>query len=137
MHADELDHHGQELHAATSTLYLRVAALFIILVGGLVGVVPPICGSWLKANPDSAAARALRAFSGGTILALALVSRHSSRQQQLQPVASSDAAWHYPCCCSIPNGSMIMTSRWAMSVCASLLGCGIFTSVGKPCTEKA
>jgi hypothetical protein len=72
-HADEHEHeHGEATAGGLSALDLRLLAMAVILVGGLAGVVPPIMGRWL-ASPDSITGRAVRAFSGGAILGLALV----------------------------------------------------------------
>jgi hypothetical protein len=75
-HAHEHEHdHGEAATAAggMSSLNLRLVAMAVILVGGLAGVLPPIMGKWL-ASPDSITGRAVRAFSGGAILGVALVS---------------------------------------------------------------
>jgi hypothetical protein len=65
-----------------SSLNLRLLAMAVILVGGLAGVLPPIMGKWM-ASPDSITGRAVRAFSGGAILGVALVSGPSTLQWNL------------------------------------------------------
>lgn len=55
----------------------------VILVGGLAGVLLPLLGKWL-ASPDSVTGRAVRAFSGGAILGVALV---GALQQQWTPTS--------------------------------------------------
>lgn len=72
-HADE--HSSTDGGAiADQTFKLRVAAIFAILAAGLLGVIPPIVGSWLTGSPNSTTSRVIRAASGGIILALSLVS---------------------------------------------------------------
>eukprot|EP00798_Chlamydomonas_sp_ICE-L_P027974 gene27974-8859_t len=68
-HDDELGHDDEP---GPSTLDLRIAAAFCILFAGLAGSFPPL---YFKVFKDQAhpATRVLRAFSGGVILALALV----------------------------------------------------------------
>lgn len=63
-----------EAHSADQTFKLRLAAIFVVLAAGLLGVIPPITGSWLTDAPNGITARLIRAASGGIILALALVS---------------------------------------------------------------
>jgi hypothetical protein len=65
-----------------SSLNLRLLAMAVILIGGLAGVLPPLMGKWM-ASPDSITSRAVRAFSGGTILGVALV---SALQQTHKPM---------------------------------------------------
>lgn len=104
IHASHMHPPGQQAAAGEDTLNLRIAAVFITLVAGLIGespfvdaflpvtpslhlmlqqltvlepaagVVPPLIGSWLSGSPNSVTARVIRAASGGIILALALVS---------------------------------------------------------------
>ena len=61
-----------DAHAADNTLDLRVAAIFVIAAAALLCGLPPL---FLRAfqSADEAPARVARAFSGGLILALALV----------------------------------------------------------------
>eukprot|EP00882_Tetradesmus_deserticola_P004878 GHRQ01005140.1.p1 GENE.GHRQ01005140.1~~GHRQ01005140.1.p1 ORF type:complete len:448 (+),score=82.70 GHRQ01005140.1:167-1345(+) len=68
---DEHHDHG-EAAAGMSSFNLRLLAMAVILVGGLAGVLPPLIGKWL-ASPDSITGRAVRAFSGGAILGVALI----------------------------------------------------------------
>jgi hypothetical protein len=63
-----------EAHIADQTFKLRLAAIFVVLAAGLLGVIPPIIGSWLTGAPNGTTARLIRAASGGIILALSLVS---------------------------------------------------------------
>jgi hypothetical protein len=59
--------------AQLDTLQLRVLSMAIIFAAGMLGVLPPILGRWLSGSSTTALARLIRAFSGGTILALAMV----------------------------------------------------------------
>lgn len=70
-HAEEQDPHSSRWQDQTFTL--RLVAIFVILVAGLLGVIPPLVGSWLSGSPNSTTSRVVRAGSGGIILALALV----------------------------------------------------------------
>ena len=75
-------HHAAGTHADSSaqptgladTYTLRLAAIFVILVAGLIGVMPPLIGSWMTGSPNGVTARLIRGCSGGIILSLALVS---------------------------------------------------------------
>jgi solute carrier family 39 (zinc transporter), member 1/2/3 len=68
-HEAHLDHHSD---ANSTALQLRVAAIFVIFVGSLLGALPPLLS--VKFGPPSASVgSALRAFAGGVILALSLV----------------------------------------------------------------
>jgi hypothetical protein len=71
-HEHEHDHGSEAAAGGMSSLNLRLLAMAVILVGGLAGVLPPIMGKWM-ASPDSITGRAVRAFSGGAILGVALV----------------------------------------------------------------
>jgi hypothetical protein len=62
---------------AATTFNLRLAAIFVVLLAGLLGTMPPLIGSWLRGSPNSITARLIRACSGGIILSLALVSTDS------------------------------------------------------------
>jgi len=67
--------HSSDTAVGDGTFTLRLVAIFVILVAGLLGVIPPLIGSWLTGAPNGVTARLIRACSGGIILALALVSR--------------------------------------------------------------
>uniref|UniRef100_A0A383VUD7 Zinc/iron permease n=1 Tax=Tetradesmus obliquus TaxID=3088 RepID=A0A383VUD7_TETOB len=60
----------------------------VILVGGLAGVLPPLLGKWL-ASPDSVTGRAVRAFSGGAILGVALIHIIPEGMELMSDVAAS------------------------------------------------
>ncbi|WIA16196.1 hypothetical protein OEZ85_012909 [Tetradesmus obliquus] len=60
----------------------------VILVGGLAGVLPPLLGKWL-ASPDSVTGRAVRAFSGGAILGVALIHIIPEGMELMSAVAAS------------------------------------------------
>jgi hypothetical protein len=66
-----------DTHDQGNSLTLRLAAIGLIFAAGLLAVVPPILSHWLPlfsiSSQSSTLARVMRAFSGGTILALALV----------------------------------------------------------------
>ncbi|GFR41738.1 hypothetical protein Agub_g2491 [Astrephomene gubernaculifera] len=68
----ELNSASDELVKTVDTLGLRIAAVFIILLAGLLGGLPPL---FLKAfqRQESLQTFLIRAFSAGVILALALV----------------------------------------------------------------
>jgi hypothetical protein len=78
-HNHEHDHGSEAAAGGMSSLNLRLLAMAVILVGGLAGVLPPIMGKWM-ASPDSITCRAVRAFSGGAILGVALVRGPSTLQ---------------------------------------------------------
>jgi hypothetical protein len=40
----------------------------------MLGVIPPVLGKWLTANPHAVPARVIKTFSAGIVVALALVS---------------------------------------------------------------
>jgi hypothetical protein len=67
-------HSADDSGIADQTFKLRLAAIFVVLAAGLLGVIPPIIGSWLTGAPNGTTARLIRAASGGIILALSLVS---------------------------------------------------------------
>ncbi|WIA36391.1 hypothetical protein OEZ86_007705 [Tetradesmus obliquus] len=60
----------------------------VILVGGLAGVLLPLLGKWL-ASPDSVTGRAVRAFSGGAILGVALIHIIPEGMELMSDVAGS------------------------------------------------
>ncbi|KAI8474633.1 MAG: ZIP family transporter [Monoraphidium minutum] len=74
--ADEHDHHDHDGHdhggPMESTLDVRIIAIFAIAAGALLCGLPPL---FLRAfqSADSPVSRVARAFSGGIILALALI----------------------------------------------------------------
>lgn len=78
-HAGHDDHHNDHNPtdpSTSSTLDLRIAAVFIIFAASLAGALPPILLLRRRCRPlslDSPAARILQAFAGATIAALAVV----------------------------------------------------------------
>ncbi|KAF8055720.1 ZIP5 [Scenedesmus sp. PABB004] len=76
------DAHAPE---TTQSYVLRLIALAAILAGGGCGVAAPQCGRW--AASDGPAARVVRCFAGGTILALALVHIIPEGLEQLEAVS--------------------------------------------------
>jgi solute carrier family 39 (zinc transporter), member 1/2/3 len=78
-------HHHSDAHS--TALQLRVAAIFVIFVGSLLGALPPLLS--VKFGPPSASVgSALRAFAGGVILALALVHIVPHSVQEFSAVSS-------------------------------------------------
>ncbi|KAI8467378.1 MAG: Zinc/iron permease [Monoraphidium minutum] len=70
--AEDHSDHGMHEGGGASTLDVRIVAIFAIAAGALLCGLPPL---FLRAfqSPDAPVARVARAFSGGIILALALV----------------------------------------------------------------
>jgi zinc transporter 1/2/3 len=83
------DHGAAALAAAAApaenTLDLRIAAIFVVWAGALVFGLPPLLFKQFK-NPDALVPRLLRAFAGGTIIALALVHIIPESVEQLHDV---------------------------------------------------
>jgi zinc transporter 1/2/3 len=71
-HGDDHDDDDDVFEGEGNTLNLRIIAIFVILLGGLIGGFPPIFTPLFR-DPFGMASRVLRAFSAGVILALAFV----------------------------------------------------------------
>jgi solute carrier family 39 (zinc transporter), member 1/2/3 len=84
-HDEPLDQHADA--DDSNSLQLRVAAIFVIFVASLVGVLPPLLSTKFG-SPSVYVGSALRAFAGGVILALSLVHIVPESVQELSEVAS-------------------------------------------------